>query len=564
MRAPSALLLALAFALSGCPDGGPGAQRVMCFYDGDGDGVGFGETPNQEDGDGDCTDDPGQAAIGGDCDDTQPTIYPGADEVIEDGFDQDCSGADLVLCSPDADGDGVGAAGVVLELDWPCSDHDAVPSTGDCDDEDVAAFPGADEIVDDGIDQDCNGADTVTCWYDGDMDGFGSSAPAFAIDGSCDTDDQEADNALDCDDSRDDIRPGGTDIPDDSADQDCNGADARTCFPDGDNDDFGTGEAVVNLLGNCSTTPGFSWVDTDCDDTASSVYPGADEVADDGIDQDCSGADTVTCLYDGDGDGYGEDGTEALDGDGSCLTADLQAPVGGDCADNDAARFPGAVELCNEVDDDCDGTVDHGTSAMALAGDWLWVPPFAVSGAVTVEAWVQPAAGWGAAPAVFKQRDGGDADVWLGGITEAGTPAYAEVMDLSVDGLVGTGLTAGVWTHLAMTHDGVTHALYVDGALVASTAGTSLSLDGVGVWALGAELDAGGGAVSTWDGLIDDVRVWSYARTATEIAEARCDTLETGTAGLEGWWPFEVNTWDLSGNTRDAGLQTGAGALVPR
>lgn len=565
MRGIRASIL-VAIALAGCPDGGQPRGPVMCFYDGDGDGVGFGEAPNQEDGDGDCTDDAFQADVGGDCDDTQPMIHPGAEEILGDGFDQDCSGADLVLCSPDADGDGFGEAGVILEVDWPCSDHGAVSPTGDCDDGDPLVYPGHEEILDDGIDQDCNGADTVSCFYDGDMDGFGSDVPAYGVDGSCDAEDQEADNPLDCDDSRADIRPGATDVPDDSADQDCNGADARTCFPDADNDDYGAGTAEVNPLGNCSTTPGYSWVDTDCDDGAASVHPGATEVPDDGVDQDCSGTDAATCFFDGDGDGFGAVGTESIEGGGACLVAASQTPEGGDCADDDAARFPGAVEQCNELDDDCDGTIDHGPNALDLAGtDWVWVPPFAVSGAITVEAWVKPAAGWVEAPAVFKQPGSGGASLWLGALDEAGTPGASEVVGTNGDTLSAGALTAGVWTHLAVTYDGTTHALYVDGVLAASSAGAGpLALDGVGVWALGAELDAAGGATATWAGAIDEVRVWSYARTETEIAELRCDTPESGAVGLEGWWPLEANTWDLSGNTRDGGLQASGGAFVPR
>ena len=73
----------------------------------------------------------------------------------------------------------------------------------------------------------------------------------------------------------------------------------------------------------------------DCDDADASIHPRAKEVPYDGVDQDCSGAD----LTDVDGDGW--DGT---------------AVGGEDCDDGDASVAPDAVEIaCDGVDQDCDG-----------------------------------------------------------------------------------------------------------------------------------------------------------------------------------------------------------------
>ncbi len=51
-------------------------------------------------------------------------------------------------------------------------------------------------------------------------------------------------------------------------------------------------------------------------------------------------------------DGGDDAGRVDQDGDGAAAEAD--------CDDTDPARFPGATELCNEVDDNCDGNVDEG------------------------------------------------------------------------------------------------------------------------------------------------------------------------------------------------------------
>ncbi|MBW2991532.1 putative metal-binding motif-containing protein [Candidatus Woesearchaeota archaeon] len=86
----------------------------------------------------------------------------------------------------------------------------------------------------------------------------------------------------------------------------------------------------------------------DCNDSASSVYPGALDVCGDGIDQDCSGSDTTCNCADSDNDTY--NGYDAV-----------YCPTGTDCNDNNASINPGANETCgNGVDDDCDDEIDEG------------------------------------------------------------------------------------------------------------------------------------------------------------------------------------------------------------
>ena len=123
---------------------------------------------------------------------------------------------------------------------------------------------------------------------------------------------------------------------------------------------------------------GYTEADGDCDDRNWGVHPGAYEGAcaaevcrddvSDGLDNDCDGEVdegttplTETCN-DQDDDCYGEvDEVFDLDDDGWPGSDDCPSDVAWfDCDDTDPDVYPGAEELCNGNDDNCDGDVDEG------------------------------------------------------------------------------------------------------------------------------------------------------------------------------------------------------------
>ncbi|MCF8373538.1 MAG: S8 family serine peptidase, partial [Bacteroidales bacterium] len=123
-------------------------------------------------------------------------------------------------------------------------------------------------------------------------------------------------------------------------------------YVDADLDGYGAGSPVAL----CSPTVGYSLLDGDCDDANGSVNPGATEVCN-GIDDDCNGTidDGFAQNYysDQDNDGYGA-GAPIW----TCQPGPNMVLQDGDCDDTDAAINPGATEICDGVDNDCDGITD--------------------------------------------------------------------------------------------------------------------------------------------------------------------------------------------------------------
>ncbi len=130
-------------------------------------------------------------------------------------------------------------------------------------------------------------------------------------------------------------------------------------YVDADGDGHGAigAEAVLG----CEAPDGHSALDDDCDDAAPAVYPGAEEVIADGIDQDCDRREF--CYVDADGDGVrAEPLTTVLVEDLTCTAEGLatgDAPEG-DCDDDNPDVTTPGQEVCNGVDDDCNGVPDDG------------------------------------------------------------------------------------------------------------------------------------------------------------------------------------------------------------
>ena len=132
---------------------------VPTTYYSDVDQDGFGDDATAADF---CVTPPNMVAIGGDCDDTNNAIYPGAPEIC-DGFDNNCNGTNdegLIFNTYylDSDNDQYGA-GIGLVSCQTIPNPGYVLVNGDCDDTNPNVYPGATEILDNDIDENCDGVD---------------------------------------------------------------------------------------------------------------------------------------------------------------------------------------------------------------------------------------------------------------------------------------------------------------------------------------------------------------------------------------------------------------------
>lgn len=299
----------------------------------------------------------GYSSRTGDCDDGNSFANPGRPEVCYTPFDDNCDGVINESCQTffrDNDEDGWGNEFQrVFEMTQPPG---FVRVDSDCDDDNPAVNPAAQEVPD-GIDNNCDGQideESQTYYRDADEDGYGDANVTIS---ATSQPDGYVTNKIDCNDYDAAINPFATEICN-FKDDDCDGQVDEGChiyYRDSDADGYGNWNIQTRAM---AQPAGYSSIGGDCDDFNPFIHPGGLEICN-FKDDNCNGHVDEGCQVfyrDADADGYGLWNMQTR-----AMTQPAgYSSIGGDCDDGNANIHPGASELCNGINDDCDGLTDEG------------------------------------------------------------------------------------------------------------------------------------------------------------------------------------------------------------
>ncbi|MCR3957093.1 MAG: LamG domain-containing protein [Gudongella sp.] len=175
---------------------------------------------------------------------------------------------------------------------------------------------------------------------------------------------------------------------------------------------------------------------------------------------------------------------------------------------------------------------------------------YSEDGSITIEAWIKPEThvGLGGIVSKYHQSTIESFSFRLGPTT---TSNSLEFTNGNFNLTTNSGeITLNMWQHVAATFDGTSSimSIYVDGELVRTytNAGTLELQENTSFLAIGMDYLEG---ARYFEGEIDDVRIWGYARSEQEIADNMDNELDGDEEGLIAYWklnetesPFEDST----------------------
>lgn len=285
----------------------------------------------------------------------------------------------------DEDGDGFGTP--MDSLIACAAPIGYVANNLDCDDENPATNPDAAEIFSNSIDDNCDGRIDETVISVDSMDTDSMMMDSMQTNAM----DEDEDGIIDSLDNCIGIaNPNQMDMDGDGVGAACDCDDSEligfncsegciTFFADNDGDGFGTPN-ITRVA--CTSPAGFVLSGTDCDDTNPNINPMAMEIPDNGIDENCNNSvdesnEAINWFLDADGDGFGTPAFDSL----AITQPNGYVNNANDCDDTNQLVYESALELIDNLDNNCDGVVDNFpgncddlTSPGVIGGDQVVCP----------------------------------------------------------------------------------------------------------------------------------------------------------------------------------------------
>jgi len=214
----------------------------------------------------------------------------------------------------------------------------------------------------------------------------------------------------------------------------------------------------------------------------------------------------------------------------------------------------------------------NGTTAYVSVGDKDLLD-FNGTSSFAISVWVKPSTKDATYRRIVSKEftDGSGRQGWLlwqqnGGI------GFERFLNGSRDlALYSNGLSSNSWSHIEAVFDGSTMTLYINGTSVNSVSSTKSLVTNTASFTIGSNPTA----TASWNGLIDDVKIYNYARTTAQIKSdyasrgvAKGSTARLGSSsrnldalsnGLVGYWKMDEASWTNDCSTTSVTDSSGNG-----
>jgi len=118
-------------------------------------------------------------------------------------------------------------------------------------------------------------------------------------------------------------------------------------------------------------------------------------------------------------------------------------------------------------------------------------------------------------------------------------------------------LETAKWQHVGVSYEGATGIteFFLNGVSLGTVTSSVVAIhDNASVFRVGCNLDGAGAAENFYDGLIDEVRVWSATRSATDFLGGMISQINAASAGLQGYWSLNGDPNDSTANANNLTL----------